>query len=199
MLCGDGFRKKSNSADSGLPGGFRFTELNVSSWKENIRMPVPDSIAVSAECFKQNTHFVKKNVEGLSDEEWARRPGGSGNHVLWIVGHVAWARSALLKRLGDDWGKPWLSLCGRGAKCEDSAAYPTPEEAMEAWNESSARLKAAMESASAELLATPSVQGPPSADGKLSGVVNFMAYHETYHVGQLAYLRGLFGHPGAMG
>jgi uncharacterized damage-inducible protein DinB len=70
---------------------------------------------------------------------------------------------------------------------------------MGAWSESSARLKAAMESASAELLATPVTQGPPSADGKLSGVVNFMAYHETYHLGQLAYVRSLLGHPGAMG
>ena len=26
--------------------------------------------------------------------------------------------------------------------------------------------------------------GPPSADGKLTGIVNFMALHETYHVGQ---------------
>jgi len=162
-------------------------------------MPVPDSIAVAAESFRQNTHFVKKNVEGFSDEEWLRRPGGTGNHALWSVGHVAWARSAVLKRLGDDWGKPWLSLCGRGARCEDSVAYPTPEEAMQAWSESSTRLKAAMESASPDLLATPVSQGPPSADGKLSGVVNFMAFHETYHVGQLAYVRSLLGHAGAMG
>jgi len=162
-------------------------------------MPVPDSIAVAAESFRQNTHFVKKNVEGLSDEEWLRRPGGTGNHVLWSVGHVAYSRCSLLKRLGDDWGKPWLSLFGRGLPCDDSFAYPTPEEAMGAWSESSARLKAAMESASAELLATPVTQGPPSADGKLSGVVNFMAYHETYHLGQLAYVRSLLGHPGAMG
>lgn len=162
-------------------------------------MAVPDSIAVAAEIFKQNTHFLRKNVEGLSDEEWVRRPLGSGNHVLWIVGHVALSRGLTLKRLGDDWGKPWMSLFGRGLPCDDSAAYPTPEEAMLAWNESSAHMKAAMESASAELLATPSTQGPPSADGKVSGVVNFMAYHETYHVGQLAYLRGLFGHKGAMG
>jgi len=48
-------------------------------------------------------------------------------------------------------------------------------------------------------LATPVTQGPPSADGKLSGVVNFMAFHETYHVGQLAYVRSLLGHTGAMG
>jgi hypothetical protein len=30
-------------------------------------------------------------------------------------------------------------------------------------------------------------------------MVDFMAYHETYHVGQLAYLRAWLGKPGAMG
>jgi uncharacterized damage-inducible protein DinB len=162
-------------------------------------MPVPDSIAIAALTFNQNAGFLKKSVEGLTDEEWLHRPGGSANHVLWIVGHVAWARSMLLKRLGEDWSKPWFSLCGRGAKCEDLAAYPTPAEALLVWDESSTRVNAAMESVSAELLATPITQGPPSADGKVSGVVNFLAYHETYHVGQLAYLRSLLGRSGVMG
>jgi uncharacterized damage-inducible protein DinB len=70
---------------------------------------------------------------------------------------------------------------------------------MAAWNESSARLNAAMESVSEEALAAPATSGPPSADGKVSGIVNFFAYHETYHIGQASYLRGWLGHPGVMG
>ena len=71
---------------------------------------------------------------------------------------------------------------------------------MEAWDESCTRLNAALEAASDELLDTPAPQpGPPSADGKLSGVVNFMALHETYHVGQASYIRSWLGKPGVMG
>ena len=44
-----------------------------------------------------------------------------------------------------------------------------------------------------------SVKGPPSADGKISGVINFLAIHETYHVGQVSYLRSWMGHKGVMG
>jgi uncharacterized damage-inducible protein DinB len=162
-------------------------------------MPVPSSIAVAAVSYNQNADFLKKNVAGLSDEEWISRPTGSANHLLWIVGHICWARSALLKRMGEEWSKPWFSLFVRGAKLDESAAYPTPAEAMAAWDESSARLNAAMESVSEELLAAPSTQGPPSADGRVSGVVNFLAYHETYHVGQASYLRSCLGYPGVMG
>ena len=39
----------------------------------------------------------------------------------------------------------------------------------------------------------------PDADGKLCGTVNFMALHETYHVGQAAYVRSWLGKPGVMG
>jgi uncharacterized damage-inducible protein DinB len=162
-------------------------------------MPVPSSIAAAAVSFKYNADFLKKNLEGLTDEEWVRRPDGCANHILWIVGHVTWARSALLKRLGEDWSKPWFAHFGRGAKVDDSVTYPTPEEAILAWDESCALLSAAMESVSEEALAVASTQGPPSADGKVSGVVNFLAYHETYHIGQASYLRGWLGHPGVMG
>ena len=54
-------------------------------------MPIPGSIAVSAINYNMNADFLKKNVEGLTDEEWLRRPGGA-NHLLWIVGHVCWTR-----------------------------------------------------------------------------------------------------------
>ena len=162
-------------------------------------MPVPDSIAIAALSFNQNATFLKKNLDGLTDEEWTRKPDGATNDILWIVGHVTWARGAVLKRLGDDWSKPWFSHFGRGAKTGDQVAYPTPQEVLAAWDESSARLNAAMESVADEVLAAPATNGPPSADGKISGIVNFLAYHETYHLGQASYLRGWLGHPGVMG
>src|ERR1035438_685628 len=186
-------------------------------------MPVPSAIAISAVNYNMNADFLKKNVEGLTDEEWLRRPEGAANHILWIVGHLCWVRGMLLKRLGEDWSKPWFAHFGRGSKLDESAAYPTPEEARLAWDESIARLNAVLESASSdtdsrlawdesisrlnavlesvseEALAAPSTQGPPSPDGKVSGVVNFLALHETYHIGQISYLRSWLGHAGVMG
>jgi hypothetical protein len=156
-------------------------------------------IAHAAHTFNQNARALKQSVDGLTDEEWLRRPNDRSNHLLWIVGHAAWARSMLLKRLEAPWAIPWMKLYARGAKCIDSPDGPSPGVAMEAWDLSCSKLKAAMEAASEELLDTPAEQGPPSADGKLSGIVDFFAFHETYHVGQIAYLRTWLGHIGAMG
>jgi len=162
-------------------------------------MPVPAVIAAAAENFRFNSKTLTGLVCDLTPEEWLSRPNEQANHVAWIVGHVIWARKAVLGRLGTEWSEPWLTLFGRGSKIGEAASYPSPSALIEAWNETSKLLTAAMETASAEVLSQLSKQGPPSADGMVSGVVNFLAMHETLHVGQVSYLRSCLGHKGMMG
>jgi len=162
-------------------------------------MTIPSQIANAAYTFGQNAGLFKKSFEGLTTEEWLRRPNDSSNHLLWIVGHVIWARSAALGFLGSPWTKPFLPLFARGAKLDETAQYPTPEEMTLAWEEATARLSAAMEEVSEDTLSAPSPERIPSADGKISGLVNFLANHETFHLGQVAYLRCWMGHTGIAG
>ena len=162
-------------------------------------MPVPAVIATAAENYRFNSDFLTKMVSDLSPEEWLRRPDEKLNHIAWIVGHVIWARKAVLTRLGTDWSQPWLSSFARGVKCNDVATFPSPDTLMDNWREVSGVLATALDGASEDVLSTPSTQGPPSADGKISGVVNFLAIHETYHLGQASYLRSWLGHKGLMG
>jgi uncharacterized damage-inducible protein DinB len=162
-------------------------------------MPVPAVIASAAENYRFNSDFLARTVEDLSPDEWLRRPDEKLNHIAWIVGHVIWARKSVLTRLGADWSQPWLSSFARGVKCNDVATFPSPETLKDNWREISAVLATALDGASEDVLSQPSTQGPPSADGKISGVVNFLAIHETYHLGQASYLRSWMGHKGLMG
>ena len=163
-------------------------------------MPLSPRLTVASQSFNMNSSILKQSVAGLTDDEWLKRPCDHSNNMLWIAGHVTWARAMVLARLGDKWVLPWMQQYARGQKCVDSPDAVSPKAVMDAWDEACGRLYAAMESASEELLDTPASQpGPPSADGKISGTVNFMALHETYHVGQVAYLRSWLGKPGAMG
>ena len=163
-------------------------------------MPVPASIAQAAENYRFNNKFVLNSVQDLSPEEWVKRPGDVCNHVAWIVGHILWARTSILKRLGAEWSAPWLGLFARGARLDDGTAYPSSDTLIDAWKEVGAMLSQALEDASEEVVgkaATP--PGPPSADGKVSGQIRFLAWHETYHVGQVSIVRSLLGHRGLMG
>lgn len=163
-------------------------------------MALSPLLTVASQNFNTNSTFLKQGLQGLNDEDWCKQPNEHCNSILWIVGHVTWARAMVLARLGDKWTLPWMPLYARGSKCVDSPDAPSPKALMEAWDESGTRLKTAMENASEDLLNSPAPQpGPPSADGKLTGTINFMALHETYHVGQAAYIRSFLGKPGVMG
>jgi uncharacterized damage-inducible protein DinB len=162
-------------------------------------MPVPAVIAAAAENYRFNSDFLARTVQDLSPDEWLSRPTDSTNHIAWIVGHVIWARKGVLSRLETEWSQPWLTSFARGVKCNDVATFPSPATLMESWREVSGVLATALDAVSEDMVSQVSVKGPPSADGKISGVINFLAIHETYHVGQASYLRSWLGHKGLMG
>jgi hypothetical protein len=162
-------------------------------------MPVPAVIATAAENYRFNSGFLTRMVGDLSPQEWLRHPDGNCNHLAWIVGHLVWSRKQILARIGTEWSLPWLGTFARGAKCEEDAGYPSEAVLLDGWREASGILDRSLDAVSPDVLAQPATSGPPSADGKISGIINFMVFHETYHIGQASYLRGWLGHKGLMG
>ncbi len=162
-------------------------------------MPVSAAIAGASASFIQNTGAVQKVVAGLTPEQWLSRPNDHSNHVTWIVGHVIWARQILISRVGSDWSCPGLEPFARSAKLEESSSYPAPEVLLAHLQHSAIALDATLSALTPEALAAPAPPGPPSPDGKISGFIGVLAWHETYHLGQIAYLRSWFGLPPVFG
>lgn len=162
-------------------------------------MPVPTAIAAAAGEFVQNTGILQKAVADLTPEQWLSRPGDHANHITWIVGHVIWARHAIINRVGGSWSCSGLEVFARSAKLGESASYPAPEALLDLWRESAVLLDATLNALTPEALAAPAPPGPPSPDGKVSGFIAVLAWHETYHLGQIAYLRSWLGHSGIFG
>lgn len=160
-------------------------------------------LTVASQMFKCNNGYIARGIAGLSAEEWSARPNETSNSMLWIVGHVVWARTMVLKSLGAPWAgwkdNPWLALFKRGSSAEVIAEYPSHEVMVEAWQDVDAALSAALESASEATLAASAGEKSPSFDGTIGGLVNFLAHHEAYHAGQAAYLRRWLGHDGVAG
>lgn len=161
-------------------------------------MPVPAIIAAAAANFDFNSDFLTKTVQDLSPEEWLKSPSKNLNHTAWIVGHCIWARKRLLDRIGGEWSHPEEALFARGNPLADPSAFPSGQALLKTWQESAQVLSNRLVTISDEYLGRPVPPGPPSPDGKLSGLVNFFVIHETYHIGQASYLRSWMGKSGLM-
>ena len=149
--------------------------------------------------FKANTDIVNKAIADVAPEDWLRKPGDDSNHLLWVMGHLIVHRGRTLQFLGRDWDASWASLFARGAERIADAEYPSAEEMRSAWSRVSTELSAALRGASPETLAEAAPAGPPSFDGKLGGTVAFFAFHDTYHTGQISYLRKWLGYGQTVG
>jgi DinB superfamily len=149
--------------------------------------------------FKTNTDIVNKAIADVDPEHWFKNPGDDSNHLMWIMGHLVVHRGHTLKMLGVDWDNQWASLFARGAERLEDTEYPSAEEMRSAWQEVSTHLANALQQPSAEVLAKDAPKGPPSFDGKLGGTVAFFAFHDTYHVGQISFLRKWLGYGKTVG
>lgn len=156
-------------------------------------MPLAPEFVTTAHIYKRNEAMLAKALDGLEGEQWTRRPQDASNCALWILGHIVWARSRALKLLGVTWDAPWLKHFERGSKPEDAPQYPSCDQVQAAWKELSDLMPFALEAATPEAMAAPASQPSPSFDGTIGGMVSFLAMHETYHVGQVVYLRHLVG------
>lgn len=149
--------------------------------------------------FRANTEIVNKAIAGVEPEHWLKQPGDDSNHLLWMLGHVVVHRGMVLNKLGVDWSSSWAPLFARGAERADTANYPTTEEMQAAWQQVSETLSAALKEPPADVLAQEVPKGSLSFDGKISGLVAFLALHDSYHTGQISYLRKWLGYGQTVG
>jgi uncharacterized damage-inducible protein DinB len=147
-----------------------------------------------------NSVLINRALAGLSEEEIWSRPSERTNSVGWILGHLAWARLGLLRTLGgENVHVPGGKIFERGAELGDRAAYPATADLVAALKAVNERLKARMETVDDATLAAPAPRDFPIPDKSVRGAVSFLTFHDSYHVGQIAYVLKWLGKPGLVG
>lgn len=137
--------------------------------------------------------LVEKNLADFSDADARQSPAGDSNSILWLVGHLANTRCRLLEMLGVDRAPRWPEFFSRGANPADRDKHPALDEVLSEWRDVSASLSKRLEEIGDAELSAKCPRDFPIADKTMRGAITFLAYHEGYHVGQMAYLRKLFG------
>jgi uncharacterized damage-inducible protein DinB len=154
------------------------------------------------EALAQQYGFIYKvtatNLEGMTPEQSLAQPSPGGNCANWILGHLTNVQNGVMQALGEKpvWDSDELARAG--------IEPITGREVAIDWNTlrdrflgSRERCLAAISSLSDKGLAE-SVPHPFGSTCTRAELLNLLAFHQAYHVGQLGMSRRIAGLEGAV-
>ena len=146
---------------------------------------------------------IKRNLEGVTNEDSLVQPPGAGNCLNWVLGHIVAARNTALKLAGaapvagDDITAHYV----RGSDpLQPGEQVPDLGTLCGVLSDSHNQLVPALAVLSAEALSQPvpeQLRRPPLT-GSVANALIRLHYHEGYHNGQIGLLRRLAGKEGAI-
>lgn len=156
--------------------------------------PLRPVLAPIALQLKYNGALMKSVLAGLAPADLWHRPTDRSNPILWIYGHIVSTRASLAGMLGERINTGWGSVFDRGAELLAADRYPAVQEIERVNREVVERLKAKFAALTDAELAGPPIETHLPGVTTLAEQLAGYAFHESYHVGQMAYVRKALGH-----
>ena len=148
------------------------------------------SIYQSEIMLNMNSRLFMNALEGVTDEQAKHRISDHNNPFIWLATHTVWARFNTCGMLGKPATKnPYEGMFENFKPYDSSVSYPTLEEIKTEWNNATQLLNEALSSVSEEHLAADCPLKSPIGDFTFGGTVAFLTQHESYDIGQLAFLK----------
>jgi len=142
-----------------------------------------------------NTTLFTNCLEDVTDEQAVQRPSERGNSIAFLAVHVTDARFYLAAQLGLDLSNPFAEQLRDVNSIEEATWLPPVDDVRNAWLEVSAAIERRIADLTADELGRPLPQRFPIGGDDLGSAITFLLQHEMYHIGQMALLRKLAGHP----
>jgi uncharacterized damage-inducible protein DinB len=152
-------------------------------------------IAPLAAIYELNTDLLVNCLEGIGEEDARRRLAGGGNSLVFLAAHLTDTRHFIATRLGRPLPNPLTPYLADARTIDEIATLPALEQVRSAWLAASEHLGGVLDGLDEEALARGQVHRFPLSDSSIVGFLAFLAQHESYHVGQAAFLRRQLGHP----
>lgn len=141
-----------------------------------------------------NRRLLRNCLDGTEAVLWTR-PLDGVNALGFLALHLVDCRHFALGLLGAPRTNPFAAAVEGVTSMADLRERPGLEALVAAWEEVSPALEAALEGVGAERLAAPVAQRFPLGEPTLGGALEFLLHHESYHVGQMAFVRRCFELP----
>ncbi len=158
---------------------------------ETTKMNAP-AIYPSLLIFKLNNRLFLNALEGVTEDQSKKRISEHSNSLIWIAAHTVWARYNTLNLLGNPADNPFKGLFENFRAYDANDVYPTLEKVKSDWQTVGPLLKEVLHTVSEEHLKGTAPFKNPTGDSTIGGTVVFLAQHESYDIGQMAYLKKYF-------
>jgi len=145
--------------------------------------------------FNYNYRSLKMNTDDISHEESLISPDQGGNCINWVVGHILSSRIGILQKLGESNipnANKYLQYSRGSETVIDSSNAILIKQLLKDLQESQEKLENALSNLSEVDLEKPIEKKT------LGETLEFLQFHETYHIGQLGILRRIVGKEGAI-
>ena len=142
--------------------------------------------------FNLNERLFNNSVAGITEEQYKERISEHNNPINWLAAHTVWSRYFMLVFLGKPVSNPYQELFDNFRAYDASLKYPSLSETKAEWGKATGLLKDAIQHVSEEHLAADAPSKNPSGDFTNGGFLDFLAQHESFTIGQLAYLKKYF-------
>ena len=142
-----------------------------------------------------NSDLLLNSIEGITDSEAQYRLPAGGNSIAFLTAHLTDTRHFLASRLGHPLTNPLARYLADARSIDDIRSWATLDEMRSAWLAISAHLQTTLESLSAADLQRAGAHRFPISDTTPLGLIAFLSQHDSYHLGQIAFLRRQLGKP----
>ena len=120
--------------------------------------------------------------------------------MFWIYGHVVQTRATMLALLDDPFETAWTTFHSRGSALHGKRSrYPSREDIDRTHRQIVDRLRARFDLLTEQDLAAPARGKQLPGARTVGDQLAFLAFHESYHIGQLAYVCKALGHSAIAG
>jgi hypothetical protein len=143
--------------------------------------------------YEINTELFRKALKMANSSDLHKRPCDKGNSFHWLVGHLTVYRFAVARHLGIKEDYAFTSLFEYGAKPGDPSDYPPFEQIADDWENITKKMLTRLVEVPEEVLAAETTVDIPGVEQTVGALVSFLQLHESYHIGQLAYINRLHG------
>jgi len=146
-------------------------------------------ITPSINVYRLCTTRLKSLLEEVDDEVARSRIKEDLNPIIWIAGHMATYRCKLAHALGRPVDHGWGDRFDRGTEVSDPRPFPPIGEVLTVWVKATEVLEKRFEELAEDELSAPAPRDFPFPDKTLRGMICFLSYHESYHLGQIGFLK----------